>query len=315
MRAESRDTGSNLRKFSRTLIAALIFVLLGGYLYFFQIRKPGDEEKQRVFPAFNERQIVEIDLKYPSYTLVIRKDEDKWFVFEDTKRFKVDDKIISNMVKNISQMKIEKVVSEDAKDLAGFGLDSPEAEVHAKTREREYRILIGIESPTGSGTYVRVDDGSRIILVNENSVEGFLRKSANDLRDKRIVSLGKVNALEIESGNTSISITKKGNNWEVDGDKNTRVDESKLQGLLEGIEGLRVEKFVDDNPNNLTTYGLDKPRIQVTIFESDKKKTLLFGKQENRKVYAKLDDANSVYLVSDEILSKIPSSKDGVSNK
>lgn len=315
MRAESRDTGSNLRKFSRTLIAALIFVLLGGYLYFFQIRKPGDEEKQRVFPAVNERQIVEIDLKYPSYTLVIRKDENKWFVFEDTKRFKVDDKIISNMAKNISQMKIEKVVSEDAKDLAEFGLDSPEAEVNAKTREREYRILIGIESPTGSGTYVRVDDGSRIILVHENSVEGFLRKSANDLRDERIVSLGKVNALEIESGNTSISITKKGNNWEVDGDKNTRVDESKLQGLLEGIEGLRVEKFVDDNPNDLTTYGLDNPRIQITIFESDKKKTLLFGKQENRKVYAKLDDANSVYLVSDEILSKIPSSKDSLIKK
>src|SRR5574340_633484 len=200
MTSVSRDTRNHLWKFSGTLVAALILVLLGGYLYFFQIRKPGEGEKQRVFPAVNERQIVEIDLKYPSYTLVIRKDEERWFVFEDSKKFKVDDKIVSKMAENISQMKIEKVVTEDAKDMAGFGLDNPEVEVNAKIPDREYHILIGSESPTGSGTYIRMDDGSRIILVNENSVEGFLRKSANDLRDKRIVSLRKVSALEIKSG-------------------------------------------------------------------------------------------------------------------
>jgi hypothetical protein len=194
-----------LVKFSGTLIAALILILLVGYLYFFQTKKQNKEEKQRVFPALNESQINEIDLKYPSYVLVCRKDEGKWFIFEDSEKFKADDKIISNMAENISQMKIEKVVSEGAKDLAGFGLDNPEAEVDAKTPEKVYRISIGSESPTGSGTYVRVSNESRIFLVNGSSVEGFLKKSTNDLRDKRIVSLEKVSALEIERGDTKIS--------------------------------------------------------------------------------------------------------------
>ncbi len=302
-----------LVKFSGTLIAALILILLVGYLYFFQAKKQDKEEKQRVFPALNESQINEIDLKYPSYVLVCRKDEGKWFIFEDSEKFKADDKIISNMAENISQMKIEKVVSEGAKDLAGFGLDNPEAEVDAKTPEKAYRIFIGSESPTGSGTYVRVSNESRILLVNGSSVEGFLKKSTNDLRDKRIVNLENVSALEIERGDTKISITKKGNNWEVDSDKN--IDKSKVQDLLEEIESLEVEKFVNDNPKDLSPYGLDKPEIEITVLGTDKKLVLLFGKKEDKKVYVKLADEKSVYLVGDEILSKIPSSKDGLIKK
>lgn len=308
--AELKDTKGYLWKFSGTLIAALVLALIVGYLYFFQTRKPGEEEKHRVFPAINERQINEIDLKYPLYTLVCRKYEEKWFIFEGSTKFKADHKILSNMAENISRLEIEKVVSGDVEDLAGFGLDNPEAEVSTKTPEKEYRILIGGESPTGSGTYVRVGNDSRIILVNESSVEGFLRKSVNDLRDKRIVGLEKISALEIERGDTRVSITKKGNNWEVDGDKNIKVDESKVRELLEEIKNLEVEKFVNDDPNNLSPYGLDNPQIEITISEVDKKKTLLFGKKEDKRVYAKLADAKSVYLLSDEILSKIPFSKE-----
>ena len=88
------------------------------------------------------------------------------------------------------------------------------------------------------------------------------------------------------------------------------MDESKVQELLKGIEALEVEKFVDDNPNDLAPYGLDNPQIQIAISDAKKKKTLLFGKKEGKKVYAKLVDAKSVYLVGDYILSKIPFSKE-----
>lgn len=309
MTTESNDMKGYSGKFLGTIIAALVLVLIVGYLYFFPIRKADEEEKQRGFPTLNEGQITEIDLKYPSYKLACRKDDERWFVIVDSKKFKADDKVVSNIAETISQMKVEKVVSEDVKELAGFGLDSPELEVNIKTPGKKYDILIGSESPTGSGRYIRVDNESRIILVNEKSVEGYLRRSANDLRDKRIVSLEKVGALEIERGDTRISITKKGNNWEVDGDEKIRVDESKVQELLKGIEALEAEKFVDDDPNDLAPYGLDNPQIRIAISDAKEKQTLLFGKKVDKKVYAKLVDAKSVYLVGEHILSKIPSSQ------
>jgi hypothetical protein len=60
---------------------------------------------------------------------------------------------------------------------------------------------------------------------------------------------------------------------------------------------------------------LDKPEIEITVLGTDKKLVLLFGKKEDKKVYVKLADEKSVYLVGDEILSKIPSSKDGLIKK
>src|ERR1700739_4811616 len=136
-----------LTRFSGTLIAALILILLMGYVYFFQMRKPVKEEKEKVFPAVGEKQINEIDLKYPSYTVVCRKEGEIWFIFKDSQKFKADDRTISGMAENISQMKIEKVISENPADFSGFGLSSPQVELVAKTAKKTYRILIGDESP------------------------------------------------------------------------------------------------------------------------------------------------------------------------
>ncbi len=450
--AESKNTKGYLKKFSGTVIAAFVLTLLAGYIYFFQIIKPNKEKEERVFPGIKQEQIGEIDLKYPSYTVLCRKEGEGWFVFRDSKKFKADDKILSDMTENISQMKVEKIVSKKTTNLAEFGLDSPRVEVTVKNPEKEYSIVIGSESPISSGTYIRADNNSsRILLVDGNSVDGFLRKSANDLRDKQILGLAedkinrlnfkskdfslevekkegkwlgkdlpeyieidqakigelvktfanlkidnfedgeakglyaygldnpraeielfgdekpvrvlfgnkkgkycylklgtqepvysisrsvfrqvpknendirvkrfvkldnaKISALVIKRGNAAISILKKGNSWELHDDKGIKVEESKIQELLDGVEGLEVEEFVDDKPSDLAPYGLNNPKIEIIISEADKKKTLLFGDKKYKKVYAKLADRESVYMLKDDILSKIPSSRDELIKK
>jgi len=436
---------SYLTRFAGTIIAALVLLLLLGYLYFFELRKPSEEGSEgKVFPEIIKEQINEINLKYPKYTVVCKKEGDNWFVSKDSKRFRADSGIVSDMLDRVSQIKIEKVVSENPADLAGFGLDNPRAEVIAKTADKEYGVSIGGESPVGSGTYIRVNGEKRVLLVSRSSISKFLDRSANDLRDKQVLSLDedrikklkfawkdssfeverkdndwigrgipeyieidqtrvwailrtflnlridnfeddephdlsaygldkpsagielfedgesvgvffgnkkekgdyyiklgsgepvysvsefvfrqipesvndirvrrvvkvdtdKINGVEIKRGNTRISVLKEGNIWKVDGKK---ADESKVSELISELGTLEVEKFVDDNPGDLAPYGLDRPEIELTILEGDKKTTLLFGKKEDKEVYAKLADKNPVYTIGEEILTKIPSSKD-----
>lgn len=437
---------SYLVKFAGTFIGALVLIVLVGYLYFFEIRKESEEtKKENLFPTIKEEQINEIILKYPSNTVICQKDGGGWFVLRDSKRFKADNKVIRSVIENIATMKIEKVASDTITDLSGFGIVTPEAEVIAKTPYSEYRILIGGESPVGSGRYVRIDNESKILIVSRVSVWEFLGKSANDLRDKQVLSsngdeikrikfkwrdssflverkndnwigigipdyvdldqsrvwailrtfvnlkidnfeddepnnpaaygldkpiaeidlfqdgkpvhvlfgnkkesgdyyvkLGsdnsvysvsefvlrqipesvndirvrrimqldaeKVSGVEINRGDNKISILKEGNKWELGGDNSKKVDESKVGELIADIGSLEVEEFVDDNPNDLSPYGLDKPEIELAILESDKKRTFFFGKTEKDKVYVKFADGKSVYLVGGDILSKIPSS-------
>ena len=450
---QSKDIKSYLVKFAGTLIGALVLIVLVGYLYFFEIRKQSEEtKKENVFLTIREEQINEIILKYPSNTVICQKDRGGWFVLKDSKRFKADEKVIRSMIENIAIMKIEKVSSDTITDLSGFGIATPEAEVIAKTPDSEYRILIGGESPVGSGRYIRRDNESKILLVSRGSVWEFLGKSANDLKDKQVLSLNedkirrimfkwrnssfeverkngnwigkgipdyvdidqsrvwailrtfinlkidnfeddepenlgaygldkpsaeidifqdgkpirvlfgnkkdsgdyfiklgsdnsvysvsefvlrqipegvndirvrrvvkldaeKVRGVEINRGDNKISILKEGNKWKLGGDNSKKVDESKVGELIADIGSLEVEEFVDDNPKGLSSYGLDKPETELTVLESDKKRTVLFGKAEKDKVYFKFADGKSVYLVGDNIISKIPSSSEELIKK
>jgi hypothetical protein len=437
-----------LKKFLGTLIATFILILLAGYLYFFELKKPSEEvSKEGVFADIKKEQINEISLKYSKYKIGSKKEGEGWFVFKDSKKFKADEEVISTITDNLSNMKIEKIVSEDSTEFAGFGLDTPQVEVVAKTPTKEHRIVVGGESPVGTGTYIQVNGENRVLLVERSLILEFLDKSVNDLRDKQVVRLDgdqikrmrfksaglsfeverqngewvgkgileyvdidrdkiegvmrtfsdlrisdfendepenlasygldtpraeveliengqsvrilfgnkkedgayyvklssedsvysvselifnqapkelndirvirlvkidteKVSGLEIKRGETTISIVKEENNWILKDDKDTKINELKVQEILGRINELEVRKSLHDNPTDLAPYGLDRPETELTISESDKKTTLLFGKDENEKVYGKLADGKSVYVLTDEILSYIPSSED-----
>ncbi len=443
-----------LRKFSGTLIAILILALLLAYLFLFELKKTSEEGEGNgvVFTDVKKEQINEISLKYPSETVVCLKKGEDWFVLEGSKEFKADDNIISRMIADISDMKVEKVVSENPTDLAGFGLGEPKVEVLAKASDKEIRLAIGDESPVGTGTYILANGENKVLLVERSSILSFLDKSVDDIRDKQIVSLSedkikgmrfksggltfelerkdgewvgkdileyveidqdkisgvastlsrlrvsnfesdepkelksygldpssieveligdgenthilfgnkkedggyylklssgdsiysvpdyvynqvpkelndfrvvrvlkldpeKVGRVEIERAGDTISLLREEGNWVLENEKDKNVDEGKVQELLEEINDIEVEEFVDDNPGDLAPYGLDKPGIQITISEGDKKTTLFFGKTENERVYAKVADERSVYTLDNEILTVIPSSKDELLEK
>jgi uncharacterized protein DUF4340 len=299
-----------LTKFSGTLIAALILILLMGYVYFFQMRKPVEEEKKKVFPDIGEKQINEINLKYLSHTVVCRKEGEIWFIFNGPQKFKADGRIISGMAENISQMKIEKVISENPTNLSGFGLDNPQVEVFAKTPEKKYRILIGDESPVGSGIYIRIGNDSRVLIVGRGSVLEFLKKSANDLRDKRILSLeeDKINRLNFKSKDFSFEVEKKNGEWSgKDIPGYIEINQARVEGIVRTFANLKIDSFVNDEPKNLSAYGLDNPSAEIELFENEKPIRVLFGNKKGKDYYVKLGSEDSVYLVSDEIISKIPS--------
>lgn len=171
-------------RFSGTLIAALILALILGYLLLFEGGQPDREgNSERVFAEIDKAEINELELKYPKYTVLSYREEGKWFVLKNSKRLRADDQVISSIIKEITEMKIEKVVSEYAADLAEFGLDSPKLTVTMRTSEEEYGLRVGGKSPIGSGKYVQTGNDNRIVLVDENSVWQLMGKRADDLKE------------------------------------------------------------------------------------------------------------------------------------
>src|SRR5919108_1233046 len=121
-----------IKKFAGTLVAAWILFLLLAYLYYFEIKKPVKEDNEVASASFDEKQIDEIRLQYPTYTVVIQKGGGGWFVVKRSKEYKADGEIVSGMIKDFDKMKIDKVVSEAPDGLAEYGLDNPRVEIVMK---------------------------------------------------------------------------------------------------------------------------------------------------------------------------------------
>ncbi len=300
-----------LKKFSVTLIAFTILILLAGYLYFFELKKPSEEEtKKEIFTDIKEEQINEIKLKYPNYSIVCNKEGGNWYVLKDSKRFKADEKIISTIIDSLSKIRIEKIVSENPKDLASFGLMNPQVEVVAKATEKDYRILVGTDSPVGSGTYIQADGDKVVLLVEKNAVMPFMSKSVNDLRDKQILALdeSKIRKLRFQWKDSSFELDKTDGGWAgKDMPGYVQIDQARIESILKTFLNLKIDNFEEDETNALSTYELDKPRARIEIFENEKPISVLFGnKKEEGVYYVKLDSGDSVYSVSEFVLRQVP---------
>jgi hypothetical protein len=298
-------------RFIGTILAAAIFIILIGYLYFFETREKSEiDKKENVFPVIKAEQINEIIFKYPTYTVACLKEGGSWFILKDSKRFKADSVAIRNMIENITQIRIEKVASETQDDLAEFGLEKPKAEVIVNTQENKYQLSIGNDSPVDSGTYVLIYKDNRVLIVSRGSIQEFLKKTANDLRDKQVLSLDedKINRVRFTWEGVSFEVERKNNNW-IDKNMPTylEIDVSRVWAILNTFLKLKVDNFEDDEPQNLSVYGLDKPSAEIELFENEKAVRVLFGNKKGpHDYYLKLGSQDPVYSVNEFVLRQIP---------
>ena len=307
----------HLKRFSATLIAALVFIVLVGYLFLFEMR--GNKEidtRKTVFPSVHSSGIDLIKLKYPGHEVTLMRDGGKWFVTKESKRFNADESVIGNILSGISEMKIDKIASENASSLDDFGLKSPRVEAMFKTPDGEYKLSVGSETPLGLGTYVNVGGEDRVLIVDETALMPFLDKTENDFRDKRILALNedKINKLIFRSNQLSFEVDRESGRWVgKDMPDYVQLDQDRVTLILKAFLNLKIDNFEIDEPMSLSAYGLVKPNAEIEIFEDDNSIRVLFGnKKENGDYYIKLDSESPVYSVSEYVFVQIPESIDDI---
>lgn len=89
--------------------------------------------------------------------------------------------------------------------------------------------------------------------------------------------------------------------WSLSQPLNTSGDYSEAESFLSDLEGLKKSRVVENNPKDLSTYGLDSPSIKIHLrFKTDKEETLLLGNESpmGGKIYLKLESDKAVFLAA-----------------
>lgn len=274
-----------MRGVRSTLVLLAVALALGAYIYFVESgRRPAGTPAplESVFDVESD------DIDSLSVTAsngdrtVIEKDGDRWQIVEPF-RVNVDVTQVVSLSSSLANLEVQRVVAgpEDAPDLAAFGLTAPTIEVGFGTGNgTETRLLIGERSPAGNDLYATVAGSNRVFLVS-----GFLDTTFDqttfDLRDKSILDITRdqVDSLEIEGPDLSVRLRKADGEWSLVNPIEARADLGVTDGLVGRLANGRMAAIEEESADAgaLEPYGLDAPRLTVTVGLGSSAATLLLG--------------------------------------
>lgn len=222
------------------------------------------------------------------------------------------------------------VVKKNTEDLAQYGLDNPPVSVIGDIKERKSIILhIGNKTVDGSNYYVRLDDDKTVYLI-QSSVGNYFMADIADLRDATLPNIDPrfIRHLYIEAkGNKPIEIayktgidTKKAANgiglytliqpYETPKEINYLKYDEIIKKTLPRF--IAEKKFVDDQPVDLSTYGLDNPILRLKLKSSNeemaitKEVDILFGDTfDGDYVYFKYADRDTIYGMRNDFMDPL----------
>jgi hypothetical protein len=293
------------------IILLVILAALGGYVYFKEFRGKDDQRKQedakrKVF-QFAGKDIEEITvIQDGSPTITgVRKNDKDWALTEPA-GLEADSAEWETLASHVVGLEKEKVASENATDLAPFGLSHPAVQLSVKQKGGEkVDILFGDENPLKMLRYVKLSTSPEVFL-SSNSLTNF-KKSLTDLRNKTVLEINpeNVDRLVIVDGAKKTSFKKSGEDWMLDQPIEARADNAEVSGFIGTVQFARASEFADASID-AKKAGLDPPTLQVTLHDTKAQmdRTVVIGKEKDKdKFYAK-DAARPVIFVIDKQLTE-----------
>lgn len=302
-----------LKKFSGTLAAAVIFLILLGGIFLFNGEDEADDKKM-VFPSLEKEEILSVMLKSPGSEINLDNEDGQWFVSDSERRSKADSADVQDLVNDIKSMELIGTVSSKGLELDQFGLHEPPSEFMVISDRAEYYLLIGNQNPSETGTYVYDVDKDRVLIIDNAAASRLIDNSGKDFRDKRVIALipDLVNRIVLRVGNFYIQFEREDGLWIAEPlTEDVKLDQEKADQLLMTLSDLEINGVVSREPESLKSFGLDLPTAEIEIFQNGASHKLFFGKRKDEdEYYIKFDSQDTIYSTSKENFKKLPKNVD-----
>ena len=233
-------------------------------------------------------------------------------------KIRIDQRTFSYKLWSISNAWTEGIVEEEPADLSIFGLDNPLNHIIISDSEgNRAELLFGNMNPSHSSYYVMKAGEPTVYTMSSYSADNLLF-DLDSIRDKNLLNDIDLRSLtrfileprpeENAAGKGRIDITPRDpDNYLISSfcsyflnapyKITYGADSEKYGNLMEAIQGLQINEFVDDNPASLAPYGLDKPG-RIHLESPEQTIEILFGKNDNGLRYAMIPGDSSVFSLT-----------------
>ena len=301
-----------MRGLRSTAMLLVVALGLGAYIYFVESDRPpgGTPEPRDMAFDFESDDITRLAVTAESGDrTVLEKSDDRWQLVEPFAGA-VDVTEVVALSSSLAALEMQRVVAEpeDAADLTAFGLGEPRIEVGATTTTgTDARLLIGEQTPTGGDLYATVAGSNRVFLIS-GYLDGTFNKTTFDFRDKTILDFTRdqVDSLEITGTDLAIRLRQVDNRWSLVHPIEAHADLGVTNGLVGRLSTGQMAAIEAESTDALESFGLDTPRLTVTVGLGSSAATLLIGDATPAgTVYARDAVRNLVFTVSESLLTEL----------
>jgi hypothetical protein len=288
------------------ILVIIVALLAGAYILVTRNRPEGTEDDSDLvrLTDYISSDVESLTLENPEGTFVIVRKDDKW-ILSSPADLKYDSLILSSIVINAASIIADRLVEENAQDIAKYGLDNP-VTVRLKTKDGKETVLeVGDRTPTKSGYYIKLAGKSDVYVISTYTGD-YLVKDRNGMRSKELFDFSKddINTLVMNrKGQNVFKSIKEGDGisgWALTEPIKGSMDSTALSPMLEALAMTTVDEFVEDKPSYLAQYGLDDPAYEFEFSTAAGETYKLLMGEEKKKgltIYAKLDNSDEVFTV------------------
>lgn len=308
-------------KFRGLLFAALLLAALTGFLYWSNHHKPAETvaastDTPPPILTLSDADITRVDLKKKdgSDLALVKDGQGKWQI-TSPQTLQADQSAVSGMLSSLASLASDRLVEDKSDNLSQFGLSAPAAEIEITAKNNAHKLLIGDDTPTSNGTYVKLENDPRIFTVSTYT-KGNIEKSVNDLRDKRLLTFepDKLSRIDLKSSQQEIEFGRDKNQWQILKPKPLRADGSQVDDLVRKLGDAKMDLSSDDQKKSAAAFASGKPDGSVQLTTDSGTQTLEVRRSKD-DYYAKSSVVSGIFKVSAELGQGLDKKLDDFRNK
>jgi hypothetical protein len=305
------------------IVAVVVLAGLTGTLYWSNHHKPAEstEASADVPPkilAVKEADISKFALKKNDADQVAgeRDSSGKWQITSPSSLL-ADQSAVSSLLGTFSSLNSQRLVEEKAANLASYGLDTPKLEFDLSEKDNKtQKLLLGDDTPTGNGIYAKLDGDSRIFIIpsfDKTSID----KSANDLRDKRLLTLDpdKISQVDLVAKKQEITFGRNKDEWQIVKPKPLRADGSAVDELVRALTDAKMELNVLDDPKKIASAFASAAPVATAKVTAESGTQELQLRKSKDDYYAKSSAVEGAYKVASTLGTALNKNLDDFRNK
>jgi hypothetical protein len=179
------------------------------------------------------------------------------------------------LVTSASTFPTESLVEDNAADLIQYGLDPPQYTLELKDKKgKTERVFVGDATPVGAFHYAMKPGEKKVYTIARYLREGF-DKTANDLRDKRMLSTqeASLKTLEVLRPKETFEFSKAPSGWQFSKPQPYRADNLAVDELARKVLASRFDPNLSDEDQKKYAAAFAASPTLATLKLTDAKGT------------------------------------------